>query len=129
MLVALFDGRCVICQQTRRTVSALDWRGRVQFLDLHAPTTTERYPHLDHAALMGEIHVIDHNDNLLAGFDGVRRMMRELPLLWPLWILLHLPLMPRVGVVVYRFIARRRYAINRLFGVELAPCDDVCKLP
>lgn len=130
-ITAVFDGHCLICQQTRRAVRALDWGRRVEFLDLHAQDTVRsRFPQLDDAALMGEIHVIDARGKVFAGFKGTRRMLRELPLMVPLWALLHLPGMMWVGARVYGWIARNRYAINRLFGVELATCDDgACKLP
>lgn len=132
MITALFDGRCVICQMTRRLVTRLDWRQRVLFLDLHDGRVAAQYAHLDQAALMGAIHVIEPGGRVYAGFAGTRRMLRELPLLFPLWLLLHLPGMNAVGVRVYGWIARHRYAVNRLFGVELedASCvDGVCKLP
>ncbi|MCU0514563.1 MAG: DUF393 domain-containing protein [Anaerolineae bacterium] len=134
MITALFDGRCLICQMTRRVVQRLDWRGRVEFIDLHeAERLAARYPWLDRQALAGEIHVLEAGGRVFAGFDGTRRMLRELPLLFPLWLLLHLPGMRGVGVRVYRWIARHRYAVNRFFGVQLTPADDcvdgVCKVP
>lgn len=139
MLTAIYDGRCVICQTTRRLVSALDWRGRVQWLDLHDhETVAARFPHLDHPRLMGEIHVIDENGRLFTGFRGLRRMLRALPVGFPLYLVLRLPVVGDwPGPGVYRAIARHRYRINRLLGVDLeqiereeARCDEsVCKLP
>jgi predicted DCC family thiol-disulfide oxidoreductase YuxK len=131
MITALFDGYCVICQSTKRVIKALDWGKRVEFLDLHAhDAVRHRYPHLDHSELMGEIHVIDEAGDLYAGFIGTRRMLREVPLGYPLWLILQLPGMMWVGKRVYAFIARNRYAVNRAFGVDLAACEDgACKLP
>jgi predicted DCC family thiol-disulfide oxidoreductase YuxK len=92
VLTAIYDGRCLICQTTRRLVSALDWRGWVQWLDLHEhETVAVRFPHLDHARLMGEIHVIDETGQLFAGFQGLRRMLRALPVGFPLYLMLRLP--------------------------------------
>lgn len=139
MLTALYDGHCVICNTTRRLVRALDWFKRVEFLDLHQPEAQTRYPHIDHAKAMGEIHVIDPSGRIFAGFYGTRRMFRALPLGLPVWAILRLPIIGDwLGVRVYRFIAKHRYAINRLLGVDLAKiqaeealCDDtgVCKIP
>ncbi len=135
--IAIFDGRCVICNTTRRLVTALDWFKRVQFIDLHdRSAVSAAAPTLDHATAMGEIHVIADNDQLYAGFQGTRRMLKDLPLGWPLWALLHLPVIGDwLGPRLYRFIARHRYRINRLLGVDLdaqaadADCEDVCKIP
>jgi predicted DCC family thiol-disulfide oxidoreductase YuxK len=133
MVTALFDGHCVICQSTRRIIKALDWFGRVEFLDLHNKTSLEaHYPQLDHEAMMGEIHVVA-DEKIYAGFDATVRMLKEVPLGLPFWLILQLPSMNWLGPKIYRFIARNRYAINRLFGVDLAQEDDcvdgVCKNP
>lgn len=123
-ITAVFDGRCVICNQTRRIVSALDWRRRVEFLDLHRrDEVAARFPTLDDAAVMGQIHVIDStNGKVYAGFAGTRRMLRELPLTVPLALLLELPGLSWIGERVYRWIARHRYRINKLLGVDV--CED-----
>jgi predicted DCC family thiol-disulfide oxidoreductase YuxK len=133
MVTALFDGRCVICQTTRRIINAIDWFKRVEFLDLHhTAEVAARYPQFDHAAMMGEIYVVAH-DELYTGFDGVRRMLRETPLGFIAWLIFSLPGMGWLGPRVYAWIAKNRYAVNRFFGVELSADDDcvdgVCKIP
>jgi predicted DCC family thiol-disulfide oxidoreductase YuxK len=133
MVTALFDGRCVICQTTRRVINAIDWFKRVEFLDLHNHTEVEaRYPQFDHAAMMGEIYVVAH-DELYTGFDGVRRMLRETPLGFIAWLIFSLPGMGWLGPRVYAWVAKNRYAVNRFFGVDLSTDDDcvdgVCKIP
>jgi len=131
-ITAIFDGRCVICQATRRVVSRLDWWRRVEFVDLHDGQARARFASLglDEEALMGAIHVVD-GPRVFVGFAGTRRMLRELPLAWPVWLLLSLPGMGWLGAKVYGWIARHRYAVNRWMGVDLAACDEdgLCKLP
>lgn len=131
MTTAIYDGQCVICNQTRRVIGALDWLNRVEFLDLHDhDEVSQRYPWLDQAQLMGEIHVVAPDGHTYPGFYGTRRMLRDVPLGFPVWAVLYLPGMTWVGKRVYRWIARNRYAINRLVGVELDECEDgVCKIP
>lgn len=132
-IVAVFDGHCVICHTTRRIVQALDWFNRVEFLDLHDQQQVRaRFPQIDRADAMGEIHVIA-DQNTYRGYRGTRRMMRAVPLGLPLWAVMRLLVIGDwVGPALYRFIARRRYAINRLFGVDLRDGDcaeNGCKLP
>lgn len=125
MLTALYDGRCIICLSTRGTISALDWRHRVRFIDLQdGDAWQSRFPQLKDADLLGEIHVIDERGKVFAGIYGTRRMLRELPLGWPIWLLLQAPGADKLGAVLYRFIARRRYRINRLFGKAIPDCYD-----
>lgn len=134
--VAIFDGRCVICNTTRRLVQLLDWFKRVEFLDLHQRNeVSQRYPWLDQEAAMGQIHVVADAGQVYEGFAGTRRMLRDLPLGLPLWALLHLPIIGNwLGPQLYKFIARNRYVINRLLGVKLEQeaddcVDGVCKIP
>lgn len=131
MVTALFDGYCVICQSTRKTINALDWFNRVEFLDLHEQDTVEsRYPDIDYDQLMGEIHVVDTEGGLHAGYYGTRRMLKEVPLGFPIWLILQIPRMDWIGTRVYKFIARNRYQINKLVGNEIPDCvDEVCKIP
>ncbi len=136
MTVAIYDGRCAICNTTRFIVKRLDWLKRVEFLDLHQrDEVMTRFPQVSYEALMGEIHVVDQAGRVYAGFQGTRRMLRDLPLGLPLWGVLHLPLIGDwLGPRLYRFIARRRYTINRLLGINLDEtiddCEDgVCKIP
>ncbi len=136
MITAIYDGNCVICNTTRHIIKALDWFNRVEFLNLHQRHEVEsRYPFMDYAACMGEIHIIDGQNRVFAGFKGTRRMLREVPFGLPLWGLLHLPIIGNwLGPRLYKFIASNRYSINRLLGVELEQVDQdcidgVCKIP
>lgn len=128
MVTAIYDGYCVICNQTRRTVQALDWLHRVEFLNIHDwNEVNSRYPTLDYETAMGQMHLASPSGELIGGFPAVRQMLRELPLGFPVWLLLQLPGMDWLGNRVYRFIARHRYRINRLFGMPV--CEDgTCKV-
>lgn len=139
MITAVFDGHCVICNTTRRVVTALDWFHRVEFLDLHNRAEIDsRFPTLEHDSAMGEIHVFEKSGQMYAGFAATRRMLGAVPLGIPLWAIMYLPGVSNwLGPKLYKFIARNRYAINRMLGVELeqieredAACEDgVCKIP
>ena len=123
MLTALYDGKCVICKSTCETLRALDWLQRIDFVDLHAGAdATESYPQLNRESLMREIHVLDSEGAVFAGFAGTRRMLKELPLGIPFWLLLQLPGMDGLGQRAYRFIARRRYRVNKLLGRDAPDC-------
>lgn len=130
MLTALYDGKCLICQSACKTMRALDWLGRIEFVDLHdSGLWRDCYPQLRIEQLMGEIHVLDPEGKLYSGFKGTRRMLKEVPLGMPLWLLLQLPGMEVIGQRVYRAIAHRRYRINKLFGNDVPDCvNDNCKL-
>ena len=124
----LYDGYCVLCQQTVRIIRRLDWLKRIETLDVHNKTVVEeRYPTLEHEALMGEIHIVTNQQQVLVGFFAMRYIARYLPLLWLIFPFLYFPGINWLGPKIYGWIARRRYAINRFFGVPT--CEDgYCKL-
>ncbi|MBE2181957.1 MAG: DUF393 domain-containing protein [Anaerolineae bacterium] len=128
MLVVVYDGECVVCTGIKRVVAALDWRKRLCWVDLHdAARTAEAFPGLEQAEAMGQIHLGDEYGSEYAGFLVIRRMLKALPLTYPLWLLMHLPGMTRLGHFIYRFIAKRRYGVNRIFGRPV--CDlGTCRL-
>src|SRR5215467_10186945 len=112
MITAIYDGQCVICNESKRIITTLDWLHRVEFLDLHHWNEVEaRYPQLQYEQAMGQIHVVTPDGRLVGGFEGVRRLMGDLPLAYPFWLIMHLPGMDWVGNKVYPFIARNRYGI------------------
>lgn len=126
MLTVVYDGECVICNGTRRVVSALDWLKRIHWVDLHdSSRVNSEYPGLDYAEAMGQLHAREASGNEYAGFLATRRMLKELPLTYPLWLLMHVPGMTWLGHRIYRFIAKRRYGVNRLFGKPVCE-DDIC---
>jgi predicted DCC family thiol-disulfide oxidoreductase YuxK len=127
MLSVLYDGQCVICNTSRRVVSRLDWRRAVAWVDLHAPEAARQFADIPHAQAMGQVHVREENGRTYAGFLGTRRMLKELPLTFPLWLLLQVPGMTWLGHRVYRWIARNRYAVNRMFGAPVCE-NDTCRI-
>lgn len=120
MLIALFDGSCFICRAAGSIIQSLDWMNRIELLDLHESHGGEIlpscFPKLDDDQLMGEIQVLDSDGRRYAGYDGIRRLLQEVPLGVPVWLLLRLPGLDWIGRRVYQFIARNRYPISRRFG-------------
>jgi predicted DCC family thiol-disulfide oxidoreductase YuxK len=132
MVTAIFDGRCVLCQTTRALINRLDWLRRVEFLDLHQQhEVLARFPQLENRDLLGSIHVIDDENHVYNGFPAMRRMLKEVPLGFPFWVMFHMPGLRRLGPIAYRWIAQNRYAINKMLGVDLPDtCEDgICKMP
>ena len=113
-ITAFYDGQCRLCRACCRWLGWLDWRDRIRFRDLHS---LEPQPE---PALLGEIHVLV-GARRLTGFAGLRRMLRELPLGLPVWLLLHVPGAAWLGRRAYRWVARNRYRIGGA-GCESCAC-------
>ncbi|MCS6869872.1 MAG: DUF393 domain-containing protein [Anaerolineae bacterium] len=124
----LYDGMCVICVNSVRLWRRLDWHKRLEFIDVQDWSyVQQRFPQVERSAALGAIHVVTPDGALYTGYDGVLHMARQVPLLAWSVPLLSFPPIAWLGRRIYAWIARRRYAINRLFG--RAVCDDVCRPP
>jgi len=131
MLTALYDGKCHFCRSSCAVLQSLDWWRRIDFIDLHASVRWRgTYPALSTEQLLSQIHVLDEQGRLFVGYFGLCRLLRELPLCLPLWLLLQVPGTTALGQRAYRGIARRRYRLNRLWGdVPSAGDCDICQPP
>jgi len=122
--IVLFDGQCPLCRKTTDVLKRLDWLHRLRFHDCRdeagipansAGLTPER--------MIAEMHVLSADRKCaLSGFRAVRWIAGRVPLLWPIFPLLFLPFMPRLGQKLYVWVARNRF--------QLVPCrGGVCTIP
>ena len=108
-LTVLFDDRCGKCRRFVRLSSALDLAGRLEPIGLSNPRIAREFGHFDSEALNFEMHVIDSRGRVFRGFYAIRRIAREVPLMWPLAALLFVPGVSTAGEPIYAWIARTRY--------------------
>jgi predicted DCC family thiol-disulfide oxidoreductase YuxK len=93
-----------------RWLNNLDALHRLECLNLHDPLARAKIA-VPLPDLLREMHVQTHDGKILIGFPAFRRMSRELPLLMPLYPLLWLPGMNRLGGSVYAWIAAHRQTL------------------
>ena len=108
-LTVLFDDRCGKCRRFIRLSTALDFAGHLDVVGLSDPRIAREFSHFDLAALNFEMHVIDARGRVFRGFYAIRRIAREVPLMWPLAALLFRPGVSAAGEPIYAWIARTRY--------------------
>lgn len=115
----LYDDNCRLCRRSAFTLLLLDFLHRLDFVNFHHQTkrtkidASLRYEELDKA-----MHIKLPSGKVLKGFVAVRELARHLPVLWPLWPLLHLPGVEAIGHRVYEWVAARR----------LRCTDDSCRI-
>lgn len=104
-MIALYDGKCSLCQRTKRTFQKLDWNQKIEWISL------QEYEGSQFSALelRRELHIILPNGNVLKGFDAVRKLLVKSPPTVLLGLLLYLPFIPLIGHPIYRWIAKNRY--------------------
>ena len=119
-LTVLFDGGCPMCRRTVRVLRALDWLGRLGFVDATNAADRERHaPGLTESEVMVEMYVVGPGDRRDAGYDGYLQIARVVPLMWPIALVGPLPGIRQLGHVIYRWIAANRIRRGRC-------TDDLC---
>ena len=106
-LVFYYDGGCGFCRSGVRALSRLDFSHRVAWVSyqsLARPPDGLSWADLDRAAYLVDGAGVQHE-----GFFAFRRLTRILKPLLPLYPLLLLPGMDRLGVALYRRVARNRH--------------------
>jgi predicted DCC family thiol-disulfide oxidoreductase YuxK len=122
--LVLYDGLCPLCTRTTSILKRLDWLGRLRFHDCRdAAGIPANSAHLEPARMIQEMHVLTPDrTTAYSGFRAVRWIAGRVPLLWPLYPLLFIPGMPRIGQRLYLWLAKNRF--------HLLPCrDGVCTIP
>ncbi len=105
----LYDGACGLCQRSALFLRRFDFFGRIEWIDVRFwEAVQRRFPALDRARCMEELHVVRPDGAVRAGFDAYRSVLWILPGLAPLAPFLYIPGVAGFGRRIYREIAGRR---------------------
>ena len=122
-IIALYDAKCRLCQNTKLLFQKLDILNKVDWMSLQEYERQERRPRFKAVDLRREIHIIEPNGKVLVGYWAVRRLLLLSPITVLFGLLIHLPFTHLVGIPLYRLIANHRYKFNK------QKCeDDSCSL-
>jgi predicted DCC family thiol-disulfide oxidoreductase YuxK len=118
--IVIYDGHCKFCTGQVQNLARWDGKGRVAFISLHDPEVARRWPDLTHEMLMDQMYLVDPAGQRYAGAAAFRYLSRNLPLLWILAPIMHIPFTLPIWQFFYRQVAKRRY----LMGKTADACDD-----
>jgi len=112
-LTVLYDGSCSLCRASAERVRRFDTRHRVELLDLHEPSVSQRFPQVDYEVAMRWMQAVDSRGRAFSGVDAWAQIGRLLPG-WNLvaWLLL-VPGIHWLAAQIYNWVARNRYRWNR----------------
>jgi predicted DCC family thiol-disulfide oxidoreductase YuxK len=122
--IVLYDGDCPLCGETAAVLKRLDWFARLRFHNCRdAAAIPANTAHLDPERMIQEMHVLTADRaTAYSGFRAVRWIAGRVPILWPLYPLLFIPGVAKLGQRLYFWVARNRF--------HLLPCrDGVCTIP
>jgi predicted DCC family thiol-disulfide oxidoreductase YuxK len=117
-----YDGNCRLCTDTIRTLRSMDMSVDVRFVDVQQPGVFLKYPQIDPATSLGQMHVISPDGTVTGGFDAIVALLPAFPSLRVFQPLLAGPFMRQLGGKVYRWLARNRYRIAGTTGCANGAC-------
>ena len=82
-VVIWYDGGCPLCTREIALMRRLDWRSRINFVDL---LDDDAHCSVDRKAMLARLHALE-NGQLLSGAAAFAAMWRAIPLLRPLGII------------------------------------------
>jgi predicted DCC family thiol-disulfide oxidoreductase YuxK len=108
--LVLYDGACFLCLRSMTILQFLDWFDRIDYVALQQDPLPRlgRVDATFRRRALEQIHVVEPDGSLHAGYAACRRLAWRLPLAWPVAPLLYLPGATAVGSFVYRRVAAAR---------------------
>ncbi|MED3726239.1 DUF393 domain-containing protein [Priestia filamentosa] len=107
--LVFYDADCPLCSNVKKVVQALDWGKRLDWMPVQSIQSEQKFRFLAKRNIYDEIHMISRDNELFSGFYTVRKILKSLPLTWPIGMLLSLPLMEKLGVPLYTWVSENRY--------------------
>lgn len=112
-IIALYDGTCSLCKETKRISEKLDWLNRVKWVSLQEYEKSPNPISFTKQELRKELHIIHPGGGVKKGYYAVRILMLQFPATFLASILLYLPFTDIIGNPIYRWIAKNRHKFLR----------------
>ncbi len=109
----LYDGQCHFCRNSVRLLKTMDMFNVAELINLHdVPDFSADFPGLTREAALSQMHLVDGQGRVFAGFAALRRLSWRIPMLTMLMPLLYFPGTGIVGPWVYGWVAKNRYVFH-----------------
>lgn len=116
--IALYDGTCSLCKETKRIFNKLDWLNKVEWISLQEYEKMQGSLSFSRHDLRRELHIITPAGSVEKGYSAVRRLLLLFPATFLISTLLYIPFTALLGDPVYKWIAKNRHKFLK------RKCDD-----
>ena len=126
MVTVIYDGECPLCKRARAWLMAHALEGAFEFLPCQSDARKSRYGFMEERACMEAMQVVLPNGEVYAGDKALPHVLKRLKRWHWLAYLFRIPGVTWVSPVVYRCIARNRYALSTLISRkgDESECDS-----
>lgn len=107
--LVFYDAECPLCSNVKAVLQKLDWFHRIDWMPVQEIERSERYRFLKNRDIYDRIHMISSRGYLYEGFYTIRKLLKALPLTFPIGLAAHLPFMDQIFSPLYMWISKNRY--------------------
>jgi predicted DCC family thiol-disulfide oxidoreductase YuxK len=75
-LAILYDGSCDMCRASVQGIHNFDNSGRIEAFDLNDPEARRKFPELELADLLEELHAVDEYGRVFRGARAINEILR-----------------------------------------------------
>jgi predicted DCC family thiol-disulfide oxidoreductase YuxK len=106
-----YDGLCILCVRSMTGIRYFDWFDKLQYTDLENANGAIPVS-ISMEDARREMHVCFPDGKIEKGFFAFRRLVKYLPMLWPVFFLFYLPFSNYWGPRLYRAVASARKRVE-----------------
>ena len=117
----VYDSDCGVCLNFKKTVEALDYQGRFEFVSLREEKAHELLARMPMQARMSSFHIVYPDGRIVSADDAVPHVVRLLPGGSVTYWLLKIPGMRPLIRVSYNWVRRNRHRLSKR---KVCPADE-----
>ncbi|SDW94373.1 Predicted thiol-disulfide oxidoreductase YuxK, DCC family [Marinococcus luteus] len=107
--IVFYDSDCPLCTRFHTYLSAIDKKNRVNWKPIYDEDLFEKYPMLKGEPLEEQMHSVEDNTYVYAGYFTVKKLCYTIPALKPLKAVFLLPGVETLGRKLYHTVSVNRY--------------------
>jgi predicted DCC family thiol-disulfide oxidoreductase YuxK len=115
-IIVFYDGDCGFCQASLNFVRSYDYNRRLKFIPYQDPQNKINYPMIDLSYSDMGIQVLSPDGTITKDEAGFATCFVAMPGFWLLGKFIVFPLVRPFAKIVYKFIARNRTLMSKIFG-------------
>lgn len=113
-MIIFYDAQCPLCNAEMMKLKEFDSKQRIELVDIHSKDLNLSYPKINKEYAMGLLHGINDDCEMIYGLDVTYQSWQAVGK-YPWLKVLRLPVIKFFADIGYRFFAKHRQQISRLF--------------
>jgi predicted DCC family thiol-disulfide oxidoreductase YuxK len=107
--IVFYDAQCPLCRTVKTVISSFDWRHELSWFPVQHVSEKTREKASKIVDMYDEIYVLTKEEEVLIGFQSIRKILSVLPAFFWLAFLMKPQIVEWIGKPTYQFISSHRH--------------------